>query len=106
MQFTLLVFFYISCASAAVMPKTPSLRRSRNDCSKGIEWSPGRKPKVIGGEVPPIGAVPWQIALRSSDNKHQCGGALISERLVISAAHCYMEGLNAVAGAHGPPGNL
>ncbi|KAG5882884.1 hypothetical protein JTB14_021943 [Gonioctena quinquepunctata] len=72
--------------------------------SRTVQWKPNREPRVIGGEVPPVGAVPWQIDIRS-DGRHHCGGALISERLVISAAHCYNDDMTAVAGAHGPPGS-
>lgn len=77
---------------------------TKYNCSKTVDWRPSRRPKIIGGEVPPDGAVPWQITLRTIDTKHLCGGALIGNRLVLSAAHCYMEGLTAVAGAHGPHG--
>lgn len=102
MQLKKLFFTYISVASAVMLVETRILHK----CSKTVQWSPERKPKVIGGQVPPVGAVPWQITLRNSENKHQCGGALISEKLVLSAAHCYMEELSAVAGAHGPPGKF
>ncbi|CAG9856424.1 unnamed protein product [Phyllotreta striolata] len=67
-------------------------------------WKPTRRPKVVGGQAPPPGAAPWQVDLRLGDGKHHCGGALISARLVLSAAHCYNDGLVAVAGAHGLPG--
>lgn len=102
--FVLLACF--SAASAAIIQRGTDLRKMQPSCIKSVDWSPARKPKVIGGQVPPMGAVPWQVTLRNSDNEHQCGGALISERLVLSAAHCYMEGLIAVAGAYGPPGNI
>lgn len=69
-----------------------------------VAWNPVREPKIVGGDIPPPGAVPWQIDLRHSDDAHQCGGVLIGSRLVLTAAHCYSEGLRAVAGAHGPPG--
>lgn len=83
-------------------PKFP-----QNTCgSRTVSWNPHREPKVVGGEVPPLGAVPWQIELRDIDGKHHCGGALISTRLVLTAAHCFNDGLRAVAGAYGPPGKL
>ncbi|XP_045477579.1 trypsin-2-like [Harmonia axyridis] len=71
--------------------------------ARAISWMPEREPRVVGGEVPPYGAVPWQVELRRGD-QHQCGGALISNRLVLTAAHCYEEGLTAVGGAHGITG--
>lgn len=72
--------------------------------SRSVLWQPHREPKVIGGEIPPLGAIPWQIEIRDIDDKHHCGGALISSRLVLTAAHCLNDGLRAVAGAYGPPG--
>ncbi|KAK9888086.1 hypothetical protein WA026_000363 [Henosepilachna vigintioctopunctata] len=71
--------------------------------SRAVLWMPEREARVVGGEEPPYGAIPWQVDLRNGDT-HQCGGALISSRLVLTAAHCYEEGLTAVAGAHGPVG--
>lgn len=71
--------------------------------ARAVSWMPEREPRVVGGEVPPYGAVPWQVELRRGD-QHQCGGALISNRLVLTAAHCYEDGLTAVGGAHGPVG--
>lgn len=105
MQLKTFLFACFSIASAAIVPDGGFLR-AQSKCSKTVQWSPERKAKVIGGQVPPVGAVPWQVTLRNNNNKHQCGGALISEKLVLSAAHCYMEELSAVAGAHGPPGEF
>lgn len=68
-----------------------------------MSWRPQRAARVVGGQVPPYGAVPWQIELRRGF-EHRCGGAVIGRRLVLTAAHCWTEGLTAVAGAHGPPG--
>nr|CAI5819923.1 unnamed protein product [Callosobruchus analis] len=104
-----------TAAYASGFPKFPFDLRTTEDgggaaagskCgARGLQWRPNREPRVIGGEVAPPGAVPWQIDLRLQDNTHQCGGALISSRLILTAAHCYSEGLKAVAGAHGPPGS-
>lgn len=85
--------------------RTPKLLEHSGACgTRQFQWKPNRQPKVIGGQVPPPGAVPWQIDLRVGEDKHYCGGALISSRLILSAAHCYNDGLVAVAGAHGSPG--
>lgn len=60
-------------------------------------WRPDREPRVVGGEETPHGAVPWQVALRYH-GRHRCGGVLISRRIVLTAAHCYIDNMAVVAG--------
>lgn len=80
-------------------PKFPSVAKCGQ---RAVPWHPEREARVVGGEVPPYGAVPWQVQLRNGD-LHHCGGALISPRLVLTAAHCWKDDLTVVVGAHGPP---
>lgn len=106
MKLLFILAIYFFDANASVIPRSENVKLSEYNCSKMIDWSPSRNPKVIGGQLPPVGAIPWQIALRNTDNAHQCGAALIGRRLAITAAHCLMENLIAVAGAHGLTGEL
>lgn len=49
-----------------------------------IGWS-GR---IVGGQNAASGQFPYQISLRSTANAHFCGGSLVNNRWIVSAAHC------------------
>ncbi|XP_045102250.1 serine protease svh-1-like isoform X3 [Portunus trituberculatus] len=60
-----------------------------------VEDRPGapilERPKIVDGHTPPPGAHPWMVAIlvhTRTGPKQNCGGAVLSEDLVITAAHC------------------
>ncbi|XP_032230430.2 chymotrypsinogen B isoform X2 [Nematostella vectensis] len=60
--------------------------------------------RVIGGEAARPYSWPWQVSV-SMGKLHSCGGALISSKWVITAAHCVIEYpfpqvYEVIAGAH------
>ncbi|XP_062281899.1 coagulation factor IXa isoform X2 [Scomber scombrus] len=52
--------------------------------------------RIVGGEVVIPGEIPWQVGLIAHPSDRLfCGGSILSEKWVITAAHCLVE-------AHGP----
>ena len=45
--------------------------------------------EIVGGKKAKKGEFPWQVGLKSPGSKRPwCGGTLISDQWVLSAAHC------------------
>lgn len=56
------------------------------------KWIEQNDPKIVGGTAVPITAYPWQVLL--SVGQYMCGGTIISENYILTAAHC-TDGLTA-----------
>ncbi|CAN7937924.1 unnamed protein product, partial [Ixodes hexagonus] len=78
----------------------PSFRAASLDDGNSTQTRPGGSSKrqgvlrIVGGvEARPI-EFPWQISLRrrapftNEDQGHSCGGSIISEQYIVTAAHC------------------
>jgi len=53
--------------------------------------------KIVGGTKVEAGSFPWQVSLwNTRQNKHFCGGSLVAERWVVTAAHCVAIGRSLV----------
>jgi len=46
--------------------------------------------RIVGGDLSAPGRSPWQARLETS-GMHLCGGTLINDQWVVSAAHCTIE---------------
>ncbi|KAL7840468.1 hypothetical protein AOLI_G00257910 [Acnodon oligacanthus] len=54
--------------------------------------------KIVGGYECKAHSQPWQVSLNVG--YHFCGGSLINENWVVSAAHCYMSRIEVRLGVH------
>uniref|UniRef100_A0A1A9ZGU9 Peptidase S1 domain-containing protein n=1 Tax=Glossina pallidipes TaxID=7398 RepID=A0A1A9ZGU9_GLOPL len=87
--------------------------------SGGRKFQCGMRPqiktgRIVGGKGSTFGAYPWQVLVRESTwlglfTKNKCGGVLITNRFVITAAHCqpgFLASLVAVMGEFDISGDL
>ncbi|XP_055060599.2 transmembrane protease serine 3 [Misgurnus anguillicaudatus] len=48
---------------------------------------PAVRSRIVGGNISSLGQVPWQVSLYYQ-NQHICGGSIISDSWILTAAHC------------------
>uniref|UniRef100_A0A8C4WQA0 matriptase n=1 Tax=Gopherus evgoodei TaxID=1825980 RepID=A0A8C4WQA0_9SAUR len=59
-------------------------------CDCGIR-SYSKKTRIVGGQDSEVGEWPWQVSLHVKGQGHVCGASLISDKWLVSAAHCFQD---------------
>ncbi|XP_012940643.1 serine protease hepsin [Aplysia californica] len=74
------------CATCNATPVSIPCSYSANIC--GVSTVDPMIHRVVGGSVAPMGSWPWTVMLLELGSQ-VCGGAILSENLVLTAAHCF-----------------
>jgi trypsin len=83
-KFVTVLSLFVIAASA-----TPSVRHryELNAMRLNANREPSRNGRIVGGVDSRIEDFPYQISLRFN-GRHTCGGSILNENTVLSAAHC------------------
>ncbi|KAM4621615.1 coagulation factor IXa [Polymixia lowei] len=91
-----------SAGSAAPSPANESVvtashrrlaRWAFSDAGVPAEKTTVKNKRIVGGEVVIPGEIPWQVALIAQPSGQLfCGGSILNEQWVVTAAHCLVEG--------------
>ena len=78
-----LPWLLLTCAGLAASPLACAVEDG--DGEEAVDFDDDR---IVGGVNTNISTVPWQISLQTTGGSHFCGGSIIDDEWILTAAHC------------------
>ncbi|KAK7484649.1 hypothetical protein BaRGS_00024057 [Batillaria attramentaria] len=84
-------FQEMCCIPPIKLPPAPPL--ADGQCGVTYPETQAHASRIVGGTAAARGEFPWQVSLRAyvAGGHHMCGGILISDKWILSAAHCFRD---------------
>ena len=86
--------FYLISFLILAKPTDQILYSCDRNASCGCSLNPASVSRIVGGEGAGLATWDWAVSI-SIDDSYLCGGSILSDLWIISAAHCFYEHQNA-----------